>query len=516
MQQVPDLVVLDFLDWLLRKKDGNHTSFTDTLLDSENLYSEARDYLRTSYRQHRKDTCILKELLLQFILEASPSEQFHCYSWCPPHNDSKYYCLRKFEHEFFDFCERKGIQLDSYGGIRLPSRYEISPEALQWAASHFYEKTDTSTQQSEEKAVFKLMIETKTELNEILDFFEWTQKKPLSPGMPDEVLNRIIDGYIEETGKDLYEKNLLMNAFRQSGLRRLANKIERFIHSTSQAKSRELLDMLNRYSSRRARYNCVFLFPSMNHKQHKELVTHYWDYLNECSADSLDIFYSLKDIKKSGFSLVDQSNSFPYDLRYYTPGMLIWSDHMNQARGISFEQLNNEQIVSVVKTIAESIQKEKSFDDIIKEAENKVKEYQEQNTPKNNIVNYGNGNIIIGDNNNANSTSNVQRGNNNKSNQTVVSSSENTGLAKDFEKALKIIQDSQELDDDERNTLCKIFKEALESVKQQNEDGAEQAKQKFGYVKSFVIKHAPRLMATLADIVTVAGFFGLQLPAALM
>lgn len=170
------------------------------------------------------------------------------------------------------------------------------------------------------------------------------------------------------------------------------------------------------------------------------------------------------------------------------------------------------QIVDLIKFLVKNMQGDMSFQSIIKEARNKVKELQNEKRPVKNYfapVIKGDGNVV-GD-GNAVGAGNVS-GNSNKIIGNTIQVNDSESISKtlgEFEMALHAINDSHELDDDMKTQLVEIMETAMEGVSEQSKEKQKEAQSAFGYIKSFLTRIAPKLVQILANIATIATFFNI-------
>ena len=367
--------------------------------------------------------------------------------------------------------------------------------------------------------VLELMMNSSMELSEELNFFDWlecnTDCATDVRKMPADIFERFIDKYIIDSKKTEADKKQLLKSYHRTGWESLLEKFQ-VLFRIKERKSKSTSEVIERYYSHYGRLKCIILPLSDPESQqvYRSLINESWEDLNSCSGNYLDIYYSEVDTGRSGFDIAQRINSLPRTLRYKAPCIIVWERSMQDAEPLSISGLDNIQIVELIRSRVENIQGNMSFNNIIKEARNKVAELQNE---KKHVSNYyapvitGDGNVV-GDNNavgtgNVNGTSNTITGNTIEVNNTETIFKTLEG----FETALCAIHNSQELDENMKAQLAEIMETAKAGVSEQSNEKQEKAKTAFGYVKSFLTKVAPSLVETLANIATIATFFGIVL-----
>lgn len=519
MNSLSDIVVLDFCEWLNQQLINNvneRPPILDIIMSNGNNRYQLEDYAHDYLESRKTIDCPFRDVMMLFLR----SEEYH----------------RAIEK-----CRRRGYRSDShcdkcydiYDHIHCPEihhaihcfirDYESHGHAFTYediSAAHLAEYTRnmirTNDSIREQPPVLELMMNSATELSEELDFFNWlecnTDCATDVRKMPADVFEGFIDKYIKDSTKTEADKRQLLKSYHQTGWESLLEKFQVLFH-IREHKSKSTSEVIERYYSHYGRLKCIILPLSDPKSQlvYRTLIKESWEDLNSCSGNYLDIYYSEVDTGKSGFDIAQRINSLPRTLSCKAPCIIVWEHSMQDAESLSISGLDNIQIVELIRSIVENIQGNKSFNNIIKEARIKVAELQNE---KKHISNYyapvitGDRNVV-GDNNavgtgSVNGTSNTITGNTIEVNNTEAISK----IVEGFEAAICAIHNSQELDENMKAQLVEIMETAKAGVSEQSNEKQEKAKTAFGYVRSFLTKVAPSLVEALANIATIALFFG--------
>lgn len=518
MEPVPDIVVLDFCEWLnskFKNTDVESPLILDVLLGNGNNRFQLEEYAH-EFLEQKQPECHFKEVMFMFF---KSKEYLNAIKHC--HSQHAYHCEYNCRHRFICCPE---IEIAFHHFIKKYKQdnrdyafEEISAEHLaQYTRWLFlYGGDDNSLRQ--QPPILNLMINSSVELSEELNFFNWLGKHTDSATdvrkMPSAIFEKFVDEYISETKKTQVEKKHLLKSYQQTGWEALLEQFQ-VLFRLKERKSKNLSEVLERYYSHYGRYKCIILPLSDPESQriYHSVISKSWEDLNSCSDDHLDIYYSESDTGKSGFDIAKRINSLPRPLTLKAPCLIIWEHSMVEAKSVSISDLDSIQIVKLIKSIAENIQCEKNFDTIIREAREKVKELQNE---KKNITNYyapvitGDGNVV--GHKNAVGTGNISGSSNTVTGNTIqVNPDESISKTLEgFEAAISAIHNSKELDEEMKAQLVDIMETAKSGVSEQSTEKQAKAKTAFGYIKSFLTKVAPSLVNVLANIVTIATFFEL-------
>ena len=358
------------------------------------------------------------------------------------------------------------------------------------------------------------MVNTQNEVSDEIDFLEWILQRDKTPSfesMPAEVFDELIEEYAHSTGTGSKEIEKLKKDYYHTGWSVVFKRIQRWFSLYGKRPQQSLADVMNRYLSKQAKYNCVILplADPESKKQFRKLVTEEWDNLNDLSGDTLDIYYSETDIGKTGYDIAMRLQSLPDRLRNTAPCIILWKDTIEDAKAIPIERLNAKQIFAVIQTIVQQIAAEKDIITIIQEAEKTVKKqealncgatYNEFSGGKNVVVTGNTGNTLIIQGDDAEIGDITMKNTVNK---------DTCDFLQQLEEAICAIQNSNEIEAESKEQLVSIMADARQAETENSDEKRSMAKKAFGYVKGFLIKSAPVLISTLANLTKIASFFGL-------
>ena len=525
MNSLPDMVVLDFCEWLNQQLNNNvndRPPILDIFMGNGNNRYLLEEYAHDFLESKKTTDCPFQDIMMLFFR----SEEYRrAIQKCSRRGyRSNTHCVSCYDTYDHIYCPEIHHAIHCF--IRDYEFHGHAPTCKNISADHLAEYTkymflhgDTDDSIYKQPPVLKLMMNSSLELSEELDFFDWLESNTDCATdvrkMPADVFEKFVDKYIKATKRTEADKRQLLKSYRRTGWESLLEKFQ-VLFRIKERKSKSLSEVIERYYSHYGRLKCIILPLSDPESQqvYRSLINESWEDLNSCSGNYLDIYYSEVDTGRSGFDIAQRINSLPKTSRYKAPCIIVWERSMQDAEPLSISGLNNIQIVELIRSLVENIQGNKSFNNIIKEARNKVAELQNE---KKHISNYyapvitGDRNVV-GDNNAVgtgivNGTSNTITGNTIEANNTETISKTLEG----FEAALCAINNSQELDENMKAQLIEIMGTAKAGISKRSNEKQEKAKEAFGYVKSFLIKVAPSLFETLANIATIATFFGIML-----
>lgn len=238
---------------------------------------------------------------------------------------------------------------------------------------------------------------------------------------------------------------------------------------------------------------CIFL-PLASDESFKDFVDKCWNELNELSADYIDIFYSVRDLSASGYTIKNEFRTLklPEDA---LPCLVLWTTRIEEFYYVEIRDLDYHDIFHLMQTIVQNIKEKKTFETIYKEAVKMANKKREQHIP---VKNY---NIFQ---NVGNVTGNIAG---------VIEDSEvhvenNTGndFVKQFDWAIERINTMSEIDENQKQYLESILNEAKNA---ETELEKQSCKNKFEAFMKGVGKVAETILSTLSDLVTVVAFFGI-------
>ena len=143
----------------------------------------------------------------------------------------------------------------------------------------------------------------------ILGFLDWlvNKKKIHSLGnIPSKVFNDLVNEYIESAGKG-EKARVLQEAYFVGGWKRILDDLRKRLKVDGKRPKKKVADVIERYLSRKAKFNCLVLplADPDNQKKYISLIRDEWSNLNDMSGDSLDIYYSEFQLERLDLKLLD-------------------------------------------------------------------------------------------------------------------------------------------------------------------------------------------------------------------
>jgi len=405
MNQLPNMMVLDFCEWLKRKFSVDFESYESQELDVLDLIldEEFNSCLRRYAEEYLKNNSTIKSLLHQFIDSMEFDECLeHCNLRCfdkgyrfEPKDLYWYFyecCNCKSCYKYFDKFIRN-IEIGNYNNDTYYN--EVSPYDL---ADYVRYSIGNSTPQT-----INFMNVLEIDLTIEIDFLEWlirTENKPINISlMPLEIFENLVTKYQSDCCKDDKAKQKLIKAFKQSDSNRLAQKLKAVLSYDTERKAKSLGYIVERYSDRKIPYKCIILplGTKKSSREYQRLIKDFWYDLHYMSGDLLDIYYSEVDYGKSGYEIANALSYMPQHFKGKLPGIALWQDDMKKALNIHIGSLNSSDVFAVISKIVELIQANTPFETIVKESECEGMNIREKERPIQSTV-------INGDNNSVNQT----------------------------------------------------------------------------------------------------------------
>lgn len=517
MNPLPNIIVIDFCDWLRERIANDGISPLELFANRDN-YERLETYSKHFLAQRRKLVvdCPIRFMYYNFLYskefeniikkckENCPIKETHFKNCTQELEYCFYHCLRTDEihRAYRSFCKKIDENI-YYLQTNNVSYYDL--------AAYMRDLVYIDSDVKKSPQFMRLMMDSHISITDELEFFEWLYTQEINPTsinkMPSILFENLVDEYINFNKKGEYARRQLLKAYRKTGWEALLERFRVLFQINSDSHTKKLDVVMNRYFSRYASFNCIIL-PLSDHESQKEyisLITDNWYDLNELSADYLDIYYSETDNGKSGYDIAKRISSLPDNLKKKAPCLVLWKHSIKEAKTISIDELNSKQILSVIRSVVEKIQEGKDLYAIVEEVVQIVKNQQEINHGATIINVKGDGNVI-GDNNSVNTT--VINGDDN-----IINFSENKPFSQAFieelDQAIAAINESLELDYEQKNQLLEILQDAKVGTIEKSIEKSEKAKNAFNYIKSFLVKTAPTLISVFANFTQIASFFGL-------
>jgi len=510
MNALPSLMVLDFCDWLKNQmKKRYHYKYTDVfdLILNEDyrgqLFQFANKYLQ-------KGNFSIRKLLHEFI----DSEEFedsikHCHKFFIDEWDENLRIhaeeIQMIMHDYYHYAhgdrafERfiKKLYNEEHNWQRQVER--ITAEQLVDSLD-FYIKRN-----SDNPDFLNFMTGLKTELALEIDFLEWlviTKNKPINiTKMPSTLFETLAEEYCKDVGRYSGDKKKLIKAFKQSDTVSLSEKLIAVLTSRQTRRMKSLGYIYDRYSNPKIPYRCFFLPLAVEADRFEDFIKKYWVDLDSVSADYLDIFYGEEDFGKSGYAIKENMHMTAKELSSNLPCLVFWSDNLQDAQSIDIKGLTNDEIFRLVSSIVDMIKRGKKLQTIIMEAMDMSKEFNKAHAnaqrPITEITVHSNTGVVAG----------TIKGH---SKVTVYSGEiTNKSFEDDTKNAIEIINSFKDVDQNYREALKLLVREANEATQKNDAVAKSSCKDKFNGFMLGAGKATDKILTALANLATIAGFFGL-------
>ena len=508
MERLPDLLVLDFCEWLkqslLRRTKYNDVDMWDLLFDdryADILIKKAEEYCQRQ-KKHSEDwsNTGVRDMLTEAMSAFYSSDEFHdmCYR-IRYHGErgSNKFIFDEFQESFERFRRsQSGILYD----VRLYYyRQYLSPGDLINNLKFCFEE---GVQNDEDDMDVSSLLQFMIDENPIeIDFLGWLEEESSGKDviekvdlMPVQVFEEYARRFCEDTGRGVAARRKLVKRFKRSEPGSILGKLNRLLPYDSVYRKKNLRYVSQRYLADNDTYKCLVLPIKSDYPMFRKLVTEHWKDLNDLSADYLDIYYCFENYGASGYDLMRQLHYLPDKVHAKLPCIIIWKENMDQGLCISIDGLSAEDVYYLIREIVDLIIQGKSLKEIVEGANDMGNDRRNKDRP---ITNY---NLSADCANNVNQAVVTSDGN-------VVSQSasknEIDNFVKELNQAIDIVAKS-ELSEEQKKILTDIFEDAKKKDKQ------EEAKARFSTFIAFAGKTAAKLIDVFAGLATIATFFGLS------
>jgi hypothetical protein len=491
-------MVLDFCEYL-KSKSRNGVTILDLLTDkkhSEKLQKYAEEYLnRRPYS--------FKGILHRYIDSEYFDRSLHRFPMDYYNNASRKQIgieqLRRIakEHRCCDCCERGFFEfLDSLDDNGEMPQYDFDERDLISNVQHpLINDTD--------EVMLHFMTSLGVDLSTEIAFLEWILDSEIEPlqisKMPVSVFESLVEKYLSCCGKGNQTKKQLLKSFKQTDNYFLSSQLERLLPSLSEKRKRSLRHVISRYCDETIPYKCVFLPLAAETEKYKKLIKEYWRDLHHISANHLDIYYSETDYGKSGSEIQNSLNGLPQNIKTTFPCIVLWGNEIKEAKSIDTSELENYEIVRVITAIVNAIKDDKSFETIVREANNMAQGIREKGRPvSNNTVN------IHGDNYGVAVAENTGNLANTSTMFPDVAVFEN-----EVNDAINRIKSLEELSEQQKNMLSEILAASGEAIKTNSTEKKEKVLSRFNDAMCFLGIVSEKVQSALSSLANLSKFLGI-------
>ena len=516
MEQLSDFRILDFCEWIknsvLDKAQYSDINMWD-LLFNENyndlLMRKAKEYCDTEKNKNLYSNDNMKKFLNEIIKIYCESNEFQdlCYriKWYIGDNPQRY-LIGAFSESFESFLDDLKDKMSGFFEENCYyNRQYINSYVLIDNLRCYYK--DSLEKDRERNPFLKLIVED----NAIeIEFLKWIEQKNIGKEvvekidlMPVDIFEKYAHRFCKDTGNGAPVKRKLVKIFKRSDQNNLLSKLRELLPYDSAYRKRNFRYVSQRYLNDKAIYKCMILPIKADYDKFRKLVTDRWKDLNDISADYLDIYYCFVNYGESGYDLIKQLHYLPEKFRAKLPCIVLWKEKMNEAMCISINELSVEDVYYMIagpSGIVDLIIEGKSTDEIVKGVNSMGEERRNKERPLNKYIQ------------NANGATHVQQNMVVDSTGVTISGEflmENTdAFVTEIAKAISLVE-SSELNEQQKKEVKSILEEAKEGVRERSEEKTLSSKKRFLTFLAFAGNLAPKLIAALAGLTTIAKFFNL-------
>ena len=487
MNLVPDMVIIDFCEWLKDAIRSKHQDldFLDLMLNDQ-YDEELRKYASIFLQQYEEPS--IKSILHQFIeSEYFEKSLYECDRFLEKYCDFPYKSYPDYElihyvfHEgHFDksFCQ---FYKATYGNMKRTNNgnrmRNVRPQELAASSRFLFSNANSDSWIQEEKPwVLNCMNCFDLDLHIESDFLEWLIKTSGEPidirKMPLRVFERLADQFQVECNKSNKDKEKLIRSFKQKDFIILSGKLLALLPSKTAKRAKDLGYIVERYQDSSVPFKCFIMPLQVEMKEYKDLIEKHWTDLHHLSGNYLDIYYTNVDYGKSGYEIMNRMNFIPDRLKTKAPIIVIWDTDLSKAQGIDINRLNNADIFEVIRSIVNSIQNKYELDEIVKEANQLGKKLRDEHR----AISYSTTNNTIS--NSGTITGNVAAVNYGTMSVNIGEINCNK-LMEEIDEAKRIIGSFDEIIEAQKKRLFEIMDETKVAVESKSDEKQHESKKSF-------------------------------------
>ena len=316
MNQIPDIILIDFCEWLKQQIETKHTVGS-----------------------------------ISFIFKERN--------------------VRLLEH-----CAK--LYLDSYENNELQNKNKASAIVPNINASEMIECLIDSF--SREPSNENILIEgnnisdhnnahNKPDLTLEAEFLEWLISKYEQPisleNLSIREFNRLANFFRVEYQKNENDIQKLTFSFKHMHQYVLADKLLGNIPQKTLNKAEKLGYIWGKHYNRSAKYRCLIIPNKKYALDFIDAFENSWEHLHNTSCDYLNILFSKADYTKTGSQALNQIHYIYEDLKKLAPAVIIWDEKIVNAQRICVSNLDINKLHMVIECIINTIREKSNIDKIV-------------------------------------------------------------------------------------------------------------------------------------------------------
>lgn len=456
MNQIPDIIIIDFCEWLKQQIETDHT------VDS------------ISYIIKRENARALERFVKIYLTTSSSNEDDNNY------NNS-----------------RNTSNIDAHTIIcYLIELFSKNPETV----SNIYHS---------EANFMSCLINMKSDRCIEVDFLEWlidNVKKTMNfDQISDKEFKILAEDFCSDCHKSDEEMQKLISSFRRSNKYVLADKLKKLVPVKTFSKAKDLGYIWGRYYNSNVKYKCLVIPLQRDIKTYVEFIEKSRDDLHELTNNYLDIYYSKSDYTHSGFQTLKRLHYLSDNLKTRAPAIIIWEDRIVNAKSICISDLDNNELFKVIEQIVNDIREHMTINEIVEDTNMFIKKLLEEKRPI--VMDYHteynsmfkgatlNGNIVAGN-------------NSGKIVYNITNNQDDSILIKEIESAKSIIQKCTDINKEQMLALNKILDDTIQAIKENAPEKKDENRKRF---KKEIngIEIADKIISALSTLGNLLSFFNL-------
>lgn len=462
MNQIPDIIIIDFCEWLKQQIETQHTVGSISFIFKEK-YST--------------------------LLE-------HC---------AKLYLDSISSDETYDKSDRN-LASSITSSIDANSLVNNLIKIFSYGPSPKY---NNSYYRNSESIGLSFMINVEADKDIEVDFLEWLIDNIQRPIDFEQISIRefklLTKKYQTDCHKNDNDIQKLISSFRNTNRYVFADKLINLLSKKSLKKAKDLGYVWGRYYNPNVRFKCLIIPLKKDIESYVDFIETSWDDLHYLTDNYLDIYYSKSDYVRSGFQTLNQLHYLSDELKKHAPAIILWKDRIVNAKSICISDLDNNELFKVIEQLVNAIREDMSIDEIVEDTNMFIKNLQKQKLPIF-IDNHIEDNSMF---KGATLTGNIVAGNNHgKLDYNNVNDQNDSVLIKEIESAKSIIQSFTDINKEQMLALNKILDDTIQSIKENAPEKKDENRKRF---KKEIngIEIADKIISALSTLGNLLSFFTL-------
>ena len=289
MNQIPDIILIDFCEWLKQQIEAKLTVGSISYIFKEDYSSLlehcAKLYLDTT-RNNKGNNNLSSDITSNITAEILVSNLIELFSDGPSQKHN----------------------IDNNNNIKSTSMY--------WG----------------------YMTHIKSDKCIEVDFLEWLIDNNQGPidfsQLSLRAFKHLANSFQNDCNKSNSDIQKLVKTFKETNRYVLADKLVSLLSNKSLKKAQDLGYIWGRYHSSQVKFKCLIIPLKKHIDSYIDFIENRWEDLHHLTENYLDIYYSKSDYCHSGFQTLKQLHYLSADLKKHAPAIIIWQDRIVNAKSI--------------------------------------------------------------------------------------------------------------------------------------------------------------------------------------